>query len=69
MRHNVRLAWNAFCDDKGTVIGRYAIDGNTVHINHPNGATKLVKVRPGEGLLSLVETAFSESVLPRAPQC
>ena len=60
-RRRVPLAWNEFRDDEGAVIGRFAVEGNMVHVDSPGGGTKLVRIEPGAGLLSLVQTALEES--------
>jgi hypothetical protein len=61
-RRKVPLAWNEFCDDNGAVIGRFAVEGNMLHVanNRPGGGTKLVKIEPGEGFLSLVQIVLDD---------
>jgi hypothetical protein len=57
------LAWNVFCDNDGTVIGRFAVVGNVVRVDCPGGETKSLGIEPGEGFLSLVESALTEGRL------
>ena len=59
-RKSPPLEWNEVRDDDDSLMGRYAIDGNMVHVSYPGGGTKLVRIGPLEGLQSLVRIVLRE---------